>query len=583
MQARVAYGKNNTSEVSPSEVNYYLSSITDTGCITSARATAQGTWFLMNIVLIYPFFSFERVHVENIEVPPIGLHYLGALLESHGHKVELLNWHDVKNKPRIVREALMMLNPDLVGFSIFHDNRWGGIQLAKVFKERFPEVPIVFGGIGATFLDEHLLQHFPWIDIVVRGEGERTFPELVRRIEARRPYDDLPGLTLRVDGAIQRNEKAELIEDLDALPMPAARYVFHHLALSRGCPGKCTFCGSPKFWGATVRFHSSYYFVGQLELLYRKGVRFFHFSDDTFTLRKKLVMDICAGIVAKGLDIRWAAISRVDCIDEEMLKAMRMAGCIQISYGVESGSAEIRKELNKRFRDDQIRQAFSLTVRYGILARAYIIYGCPGESMETVHETVRLLKEIRPLVTIFHILSVFPGTHLYDVFQASTGVTDDIWLYREEDLLLFEIDKRLDEEMVAGFGKELKKELQKSIPDFFHSLELVDDRDLYPFHADFLSRIGLTLDRGDYPHTLPDGVAQKLAAELYYRALEYTPDATAYLGLGLLARDRGELAQAEKILREGQKAFPEDIAMKRTLANTLVQSGRKEEAETLLH
>lgn len=535
----------------------------------------------MNIVLIYPFFSIERVHIENIEAPPIGLHYLGAILKDQGHDVELFNWHDARDKPYIIEEALSTIKPDLIGFSIFHANRWGGIQLAKIFKEHFPEAPIVFGGIGATFMDDHLLQHFPWIDIIVRGEGEITFPALIRRIEAQKSYSDLPGLTLRAGNMIRRNPDAERLENLDSLPQPAAHYTFHHLALSRGCPGKCTFCGSPWFWGPKVRFHSADYFVGQLEILYQKGQRFFHFSDDTFTLRKKLVLEVCALIVEKKLDITWAAISRVDRIDEEMLKAMRMAGCIQISFGVESGAEKIRNVLNKKFNEDQIRRAFTLTVSYGILARAYIIYGCPGESSETINDTIRLLKDIRPLVTLFHVLALYPGTYLYDLFKAKTGATDEIWLYREEDLLFFEADKNLRAETVAQFGKKMKQALQESIPDFIHSLELVDDEELFPFHASFLSRLALTIDRGDYPHVLPKGAAQDLARELYYKALEYAPDAQAYWGLGLLAQDQNDYQKAEAILQEGMRVFPKDDMLAKVLAKTLVCLGREEDARRL--
>ena len=364
--------------------------------------------------------------------------------------------------------------------------------------------------------------------------------------------------------------------------MPAAHYTFHHLALSRGCPGKCTFCGSPKFWGPRVRFHSAGYFVGQLEILYKKGHRFYHISDDTFTLRKKLVLEICALIVEKKLDITWAAISRVDCIGQEMLRAMRMAGFIQISFGVESGSKSIRDELNKKFSEEQIRRAFTLTASFGILTRAYIIYGCPGESPETVKETIRLLRDIRPLVTIFHVLAVFPGTFLYDLFKSQTGATDDIWLHYEEDLFLFEIDKRLSAEMVAQFGKSLKQGLAASIPDFFHSLELVDDKELFPFHAGFLSRLALTLDRGDYPHALPEGAARDLARKPYYKALEYAPDSRAYWGLGLLTQAEGADRKAEAILQEGMQLFPEDDILARVLANTLMRLGREEEARELM-
>ncbi len=536
----------------------------------------------MKIVLIYPFFSIDRVHLENIEAAPIGLYYLGALLKEQGHEVELLNWHDIKNKPHIIQETLSTLEVDLVGFSIFHANRWGGIQLAKIFKDRFPDVPIVFGGIGATFLDDHLLRHFPWIDIIVRGEGEITFPALVRRIEAQKSYGDLPGLTFRAGGAIQRSKDAGRLEDLDALPMPAAHYDFHHLALSRGCPGKCTFCGSPKFWGPTVRFHSAGYFVKQLEILYEKGQRFFHFSDDTFTLRKQLVLEICTLIAERELDITWTAISRVDCIDQEMLKAMRMAGCIQISFGVESGSEKIRTKLNKKFNEEQIHRAFALTLSHGILARAYIIYGSPGESPDTVQETIRLLRSIHPLVTLFHVLAMFPGTYLYDLYKSRTGATDDIWLSRQEDLLVFEIDANLSAEEVLQFGKTLKEALQESIPDFLRAIELVDDNELFPFHASFLSRLALTLDRGDYPHALPRGEAQNLARELYCKALAYAPDSRAYWGLGLLAQAEKDYQKAESILQEGRQAFPKDIILAKVLADTLMRLGREEEARELL-
>lgn len=536
----------------------------------------------MNIVLIYPFFTIDRVHIENIEAPPIGLHYLGALLKELGHEVVLLNWFDAKDKPYLVQEALNVLQPDVIGFSIFHANRWGGIQLAKIFKDHFPEVPIVFGGIGATFLDEHLLQNFPWIDIVVRGEGERTFPELLSRIKSCQPYNDLPGLTFREGDHIQRNCDVEQLENLDGLPNPAKYYTYNHLALSRGCPGNCTFCGSPKFWGSRVRFHSASYFVEQLELLYEKGQRFFYFSDDTFTLRKKLVLEICHLIIKKGLDISWAAISRVDCIDEEILGAMRMAGCIQISFGVESGSESIRKVLNKRFNDDQIQRAFALTTSYGILARAYIIYGCPGESQETITDTIRLLEEIQPLVTLFYVLAMFPGTYLYDLFKTSTGATDDVWLYQEEDMLFFEVDAHLTEDVVAAYGRALKEGLEQRIPFFLRSLNLVDDQDMYVSHAGFLSRLALTIDRGDYPHKLPEGMAQELARELYHKALEYAPVARSYWGLGLLAQAEKDYDGAEDILREGIKAFPDDDLLTKTLINTLVRQGREGEARQLM-
>ena len=122
------------------------------------------------------------------------------------------------------------------------------------------------------------------------------------------------------------------------------------------------------------------YFVDQLERLYRNGVGFFYFSDDTFMVKKDRVIEICKKIIERDLKISWAAISHVDYVDEAVLFWMRKAGCTQISYGVESGSEKIRKLLNKNIQTDQIKKAFSLTTRYGILSRAYFIYGCQGET-----------------------------------------------------------------------------------------------------------------------------------------------------------------------------------------------------------
>ena len=181
--------------------------------------------------------------------------------------------------PRRSGISLAKKAPDVIGCSVLHANRWGGIEIARIAKAMDPNVKIVFGGIGATFLWEHLLTHFREIDYIVRGEGERTFLNLVNAIEAK-DHDrikDIRGLAVRKGGTVVKTDDAEAIHDLDALPNPARYFTYQHVAATRGCPGKCTFCGSPAFWGPRVRFHSPEYFVMQLELLYKKGVRFFLF------------------------------------------------------------------------------------------------------------------------------------------------------------------------------------------------------------------------------------------------------------------------------------------------------------------
>ena len=515
----------------------------------------------MKILLIYPYFLDTRVYTtEDVQAPPLGVYYVAAVLRDNSYDVEILNWYDINATPHKIRQALIEKKPDLIGFSILNANRWGGIEIAKIAKRIDPRVKIVFGGIGATFLWEHLLTHFYEIDFIVMGEGEYTFLKLLRCLEADQPraFDQIKGIAFRKNGRPVRTPAAEPIGTLDDLPDPAKYYDYQYLALSRGCGGNCNFCGSPEFWGRKIRYHSADYFVEQLERLSQKGIRFFYFSDDTFTVNKKRVIEICRKIIGKNLDITWNAISRVDHVSDELLYWMRKAGCIQISYGVESGSEKIRKFLLKNISSKKIQSAFATTQRYGILARAYFIYGAPGESWQTIQESIDLINTIKPLSSIFYILDIFPGTALYQSFKQRVGATDDIWLNRIEDIMYFETDPNLNREMILAFGQKLRASYFKSLPAFVESIQLIDIKDLYPQHARFFSRLAMTFDHGDYAAIDAVEHNDRFIEKLYQRSLTYYPNAEAYLGLGILYQKRGAHQDAIDILSQGVSEFPDD-------------------------
>lgn len=514
----------------------------------------------MKILLIYPYCLEDRINAEDSEVVPMGLFNVAAVLVEQGHDVQVLNWHHLRGNLDAAKKVLVAEQPDVIGLSILHANRWGGIEIARLAKKVDPGIRTVFGGIGASLLWEHFLTHFPEIDFIVIGEGEYTFARLVSSLAS---GDDeeaaaIPGIACQQGKKARRNADAPLIKEIDALPDPARYFNFQHVSLTRGCPGDCSFCGSPEFWQRKVRFHSAVNFVDRLERLYQRGTAFFFFSDDTFTLRKKLVLGVCAEIMRRQLPITWAAISRVDTVDDEVLMAMRLAGCIQISYGVESADEKIRRFLNKKTDADQIRRAFKLTARHGIMTRAYFIYGCPGESWETIDKNIALIREIKPLSSIFYILDIFPGTKLYREYLDRTGQTDDIWLDRIEDILYFETDPDLSREQVLAFGKKLRTSFFKDLPGFVENLELKDDPRLAPYHADFCSRLGMTFDQGDYSKNdlIPDREAT--AQGLYKKALAYHPDARAYLGLGMLQQRRRAYNDSIKVLAEGIEFFPDN-------------------------
>ncbi len=511
----------------------------------------------LKILLIYPYCLEDRLHAEDVSVVPIGVYYVAALLKNNNYDVEILNWHNINKIPQRIKEALEEKKPDVIGFSILHANRWGGIEIARVAKRINPKVKVVFGGIGATFLWKHFLTHFRQVDFVVVGEGEYAFLDLVKCIDKRKyeNIESIKGIAFRKKGKVVKTEDAEVIQNLDELPNPAEYFEYQHVSSTRGCPGNCTFCGSPQFWGHKVRFHSPEYFVEQLDLLNKKGVTFFYFSDDTFTIRKDRVIKICRKILEKNLKIVWVAISRVNYVSEDILCWMRKAGCIQISYGVESGSAKIRKLLGKDTNTGQIKKAFGLCTKYGILARAYFFYGSPGENQATIQETIDLIHEIKPLSIIFYILDIFPGTALYCDFKKRSKIEDDIWLERIEDIMYFETEPNMSQEMILAFGQKLRTDYYRNLPGFVDSLELVDKKELFETHSDFLSRLGMTFSHGDYAGIETIKEKDRLVEMLYVKSLSYYPNHRAYLGLGIIRQSNGAYEESIKIFSEGIEYF----------------------------
>jgi radical SAM superfamily enzyme YgiQ (UPF0313 family) len=513
----------------------------------------------MKILLIYPYFIEDRIQSEDIHALPIGLYYVAAVLKENHYDVEILNWHNIHRTPERIKAILLEKKPDVIGFSILHANRWGGIEIGRIAKELYPKVKIVFGGIGATFLWEHFLTHFPDIDFVIIGEGEYAFLDLIRWIEkgAEKGLHNIKGLAFRKNGKIVKTQDVELIPHLDQFPIPAKYFEYQLLSSSRGCPWRCTFCGSPKFWRNRIRFRSPENFVEELEMLYKKGITFFYFSDDTFTIDKDRVIEICKRILEMEIEISWYAISRVDYVDDEILYWMRRAGCTQISYGIESGSEKIRELLNKKINTTQIKKAFALTRTYGILPRAYFIYGSPGETWETIQETVDLILEIKPLSVIFYILDLFPGTELYAKFKKRFHVKDDIWLNKIEGIMHFETDPNLSDQLILDFGKKLRAAFYEKIHAFVDSIDLKDEEELYPMHSDFYSRLGMTFSHGDYSNVEAIQDKDKAAEKLFEKSLFYYPNVRAYLGLGILNQKKRSYEKSIKFLSQGIESFPD--------------------------
>ncbi len=538
----------------------------------------------MKILLVYPYPLFDRSREEDISVVPVGLFYVAALLKENGYDAEVHNWYDIHKRPDEIVQVLAEKKPDVVGFSILNANRWGGIEIAQIAKNINPNVKIVFGGVAPTFLWKHFLTHFPEIDFVVVGEGEYAFLSLVRLIEKGKYKNlkNIKGIAFRKGHRVIKTKAPEPISDLDEVVIPAKYFRYQHVVSSRGCSARCTFCGSPKMWGHRIRFRSPENFVEELELLSSKGVGSFYFSDDTFTVNKKRVIDICKKIIEKQLGITWVAISRVDHVDDEVLYWMRRAGCVQISYGVESGSEKIRGLLNKGLKADHVKNAFALTHTHGILARAYFIYGSPEETRETIQETIDLIKKTKPFVCIFYILEIYPGTKLYVDYQKKFGATDEVWLNKMEGICYFETDSNLSQELVFDFGRRLRNALYANVAGFVDALALADKKELYEKHADFCSRLGMTFSHGEYARVEAIKEKHRVAEKLFRKALTYFPDHRAYLGLGILRQNEGNPEEAVEILSEGVKHFPDSQQLNMCLGVNCINIGDHDKALSYL-
>ena len=266
----------------------------------------------------------------------------------------------------------------------------------------------------------------PDVDYVIRGEGEIHFFELISGLETA----SIKGLSYKKDGKFIHNPDGALISDLDSLPFPAynllpvknyvptlgsyKRLPAISIITTRGCPGKCTFClGS--YLGGKVRMHSTRYIIDEIKMLIRDyGIREISFYDDTFTAYRNKVRDFCNIIIEEKIDITWSCFARVDFVDGDILRLMKASGCHQIMYGIESGSNEILRNIKKKTSLEKAVEIVAITKKIGIECRAAFMLGNPGETLQTMKQTLDFAKRLDPDIALFNITTPYPGTEMYD-------------------------------------------------------------------------------------------------------------------------------------------------------------------------
>jgi len=374
-------------------------------------------------------------------MPPLGLLYLaGYLRERSSHEPFVLDaWAERLNDADIVTR-LHKAAPDIIGITAMTHTLRDALTVARAAKRAFPQVPVVMGGPHPTLYPRETLA-LSGVDMVLAGEGERPLAMLLDAILSGGRLEEVPGLGWKKDGVIVVNDECWSADPLDDLPFPAfdavpverygsvlaVRRPVMSMVTSRGCPYRCSFCDRPLLKGSRWRAHSAERVVAEMERLAGLGVREIALYDDTFTVDRQRVLDICRMKRERSPSLLFSVRTRTDLVDEDVLAALAAAGCVAMHYGIESGSPPVRERIGKGSGIEEAITVCDLTRRYGMETLAYFMIGNPGETPEDIAATERLIERLSPDYLHLTVLMPFPGTPIYREMLGKGRLAEDVW------------------------------------------------------------------------------------------------------------------------------------------------------------
>ena len=363
-----------------------------------------------------------------IDISSVGVVVIGRILLDAGYRVGVIDVNGLRLSDEEVLERLAGYDPAVVGIGGLITTYGWVKRMTRKIRERLPNSKIVLGGSVATSIVETALRRLD-IDVVAVGEADDTIVELLDALLNDRPVAEIAGLAYLEDGRVVRTADRGLIEDLDALPycawemFPMDVYLENpvvgvgrdiDIISSRGCPFGCKYCY--RVFGRRYRGRSAEHVVGEmLELKGKYDVDCISFQDDCFVIDKQRVYDICDLIDREGelRGVRWSCTGRVTVCDRPMLERMRASGCTSVSYGIESGSQEILDAMGKSATLQQAKDAILHTRATGMRCPVSFMIGYPGETHQTVMETVAFCEELNIPLTALMFTCPYPGTELY--------------------------------------------------------------------------------------------------------------------------------------------------------------------------
>jgi anaerobic magnesium-protoporphyrin IX monomethyl ester cyclase len=380
---------------------------------------------------------------------PGGLLCLHGVLRRAGFDSRLFNFSGVPWTQ--IERRLARFGPRLVGVSHFTHNHAASLRLYAAARTALPRSVIVAGGEQVTYLDEAILARAPGLDAIVRGEAETALLDIARRLRDGERWQDAPGVSYRASGRVTQNAPPPPVADLDGC-YPIERFdacegvrpeeQFPFLITSRGCPGRCSFCDTPTFWGTRLRCRSVASVLAEMRHLMREhGLMYFGFRDDTFTAQRARVRELCAALMRDTPGVLWSCQSRVDTLDADTLLAMKKAGCEQVQLGVESLDPHAQQFLGKRVDRERLGRTLSLCRRIGIRTSAYLITGIPGQIESSLAPERELIAAGGLHDAIVSPLCYYPGTRLFARSRTAGEVSEDIFLSGRDERLFVRSDR----------------------------------------------------------------------------------------------------------------------------------------------
>ncbi|MBX7244676.1 MAG: B12-binding domain-containing radical SAM protein [Candidatus Sumerlaeaceae bacterium] len=370
----------------------------------------------------------SKVEDQTVRVvfPPIELGVMASMARELGAEVALKDYPTVGADGAAYLRDVREFEPDLILLNTTAHTVRQDLAAFTMAREFFPNVRTVVKGEAVAVNADKTLAEFPQLDVILDGEPEETFKELLTD----KPLSEIRGIVWRdSEGVVHHNPERPLIEPLDSLPLPAYDLFEKHLYRSpensriitaiyaqRGCPAKCIYCPAGSMFGYSVRERSIEHVMKEIELSVEKyGIRDFLFHGDTFTLHKKWLIELCKAIIDRKLNIRWGCNSRVDTIDDERADWMRRAGCWVVAFGFEHGSQMMLDNMKKGAKAERAFSAVEVCRRNKLKIHGFFVIGLPWETEETLEENFQFVRKLNPDFFDFNIAYPLPGTEYHDI------------------------------------------------------------------------------------------------------------------------------------------------------------------------